>query len=181
MRAMKIALRAKILVGIAIAIAGYITFTPTGSQTVESRRTDVHREKGNGTHPAQSHGQSALHALFLLAHRVSDGASKGALFAAHSWYSSRPPPPVSVVTDVPIAAPPGVPTAPPLPFVYMGSYEPAGATPVFFLTHGDRVYDVRIGDTLDNTYTVDAFDDRRLLLTYRPLNVQQQLMLGGAP
>jgi len=32
-----------------------------------------------------------------------------------------------------------------------GHYAPSGAKPVFFLTQGDRVYDVHIGDTLDNT------------------------------
>jgi len=57
--------------------------------------------------------------------------------------------------------PPPKPVAPPLPFTYMGSYAPNGAKPVFFLTQGDRVYDVHIGDTLDGTYSVDAFNNGR--------------------
>jgi hypothetical protein len=71
--------------------------------------------------------------------------------------------------------------APPLPFTYMGSYAPTGAKPVFFLTQGDRVYDVHVGDTLDDTYTVDAFTNGALVFTYKPLNQQQQLTTGGAP
>jgi hypothetical protein len=63
----------------------------------------------------------------------------------------------------------------------MGSYTPDGSTPVFFLTQGDRVYDVRIGDTLDATYSVDSFANGRLMLTYKPLQIQQQLSVGGAP
>jgi hypothetical protein len=63
----------------------------------------------------------------------------------------------------------------------MGSYKPDGAAPVFFLTKGDRVYDIRIGDTLDSTYSVDAFNGTQLLLTYKPLNIQQQLSVGGSP
>jgi hypothetical protein len=76
---------------------------------------------------------------------------------------------------------PPKPVAPPLPFTYMGSYAPNGAKPVFFLTQGDRVYDVHIGDTLDGTYSVDAFNNGTLVFTYKPLNQQQQLTTGGAP
>lgn len=179
---MRITRRAKILVGATITIAGYIIIVvPPNSPTVDSGMSVESMQRGHAMHRAKSHGQSALHALFLLAHRVSDGASKDALFAAHSWHSSLPPPPVSVATDPPVAAPPAPATAPPLPFTYIGSYTPYGSAPVFFLMQGDRVYDARVGDTLDNTYTLDAFDDRRLLLTYKPLNIRQQLMLGGAP
>jgi hypothetical protein len=74
-----------------------------------------------------------------------------------------------------------VPTAPPLPFAFMGSYTSDGSTPVFFLTQGDRVYDVRIGDTLDDTYSVDSFSNGQLVMTYKPLKLQQQLLVGGAP
>jgi hypothetical protein len=63
----------------------------------------------------------------------------------------------------------------------MGSYTPDGSTPVFFLTQGDRVYNVRIGDTLDATYSVDSFANGQLVLTYKPLKIQQQLSVGGAP
>src|SRR5437762_1898111 len=110
--------------------------------------------------------------------RVVHPTAAGALFAAHSWYVAPPPPPVAMVSE-PVAPP--KPVAPPLPFTYMGSYAPSGAKPVFFLTQGDRVYDVHIGDTLDKTYTVDAFTNGALVFTYKPLNQQQQLMTGGAP
>jgi hypothetical protein len=75
---------------------------------------------------------------------------------------------------------PAVPTAPPLPFQYMGSYKAGGDAQVFFLTHGDRVYDAKIGDVLENTYRVDGFNGSQLLLTYKPLNIQQQLSVGGS-
>lgn len=176
---MRITLRAKVLVGLVVAIAGYIVFAPTESPSVESRVRAASMERMPAMRRPKSHGESALPTLFLLAHRVSEGASKEALFAAHSWNSPLPPPPESVVREAPVAAPPAVPTAPPLPFTYIGSYTPYGSAPVFFLMQGDRVYDARIGDTLDNAYTLDAFDDRGLFLTYKPLNIRQQLMLGG--
>jgi hypothetical protein len=63
----------------------------------------------------------------------------------------------------------------------MGSYAPAGGAAVVFLTRGDVVYDVRVGDTLDNTYSVDKLEGGQLYLTYKPLNIQQQLNAGGSP
>ncbi|TLY73009.1 MAG: hypothetical protein E6K49_14925 [Gammaproteobacteria bacterium] len=69
--------------------------------------------------------------------------------------------------------------APPLPFTYIGSYTPDGATPVFFLTQGDRVYDVHVGDELDKVYHVDGLNNGQLVFTYKPLNVQQSITITG--
>jgi hypothetical protein len=76
--------------------------------------------------------------------------------------------------------PPPPPTAPPLPFTVMGSYARAGTPTVYFLTRGDRVFDVHVGDTIDNTYSVDGAANGLLTLTYKPLNIQQTLAVGGS-
>jgi hypothetical protein len=114
--------------------------------------------------------------------RTADSSHAGALFAMHSWYVAPPPPPPPPPPSAPSAASlaPPVPTAPPLPFQYIGSYKTDGGTQVFFLMQGDRVYDVRAGDTLENTYSVDGFNGSQLLLTYKPLHIQQQLSVGGS-
>jgi hypothetical protein len=62
----------------------------------------------------------------------------------------------------------------------MGSYVLAGAEPVYFLTKGDRVYDVKIGDLVDGTYSLDSFSNGQLMLTYKPLQIQQPLIIGSA-
>jgi hypothetical protein len=178
---MKMALRSKILVGIACSIAGYVVFAPPDAQPVGPAKTDASAPAPRSPRRAGTNGQRALHALYLLTHRVSDSASASALFAAHSWYSPPPPPPPVPSMSAAQVAALQVPTAPPLPFAFMGSYTPDGSTPVFFLTQGDRVYDVRIGDTLDATYSVDSFANGQLVLTYKPLKIQQQLSVGGAP
>lgn len=49
---------------------------------------------------------------------------------------------------------------------------------MYFVTRDDRVYDVKPGDTIDQTYSVDAIRDGNLVFTYKPLNVQQLLPLG---
>ena len=107
-----------------------------------------------------------------------DAQASGSLFAAHSWYVAPPPPPAPPVVTTP--APPPKPTAPPLPYQLIGTYTPAGEKTVFFLSANERVYDVHVGDTLDNTYHIDSYNNGQLVLTYKPLNLQQQLPLTGA-
>jgi hypothetical protein len=171
--------RGKWLTGIAALVAGYVIFGPKDSDSVEPART--------GTSPAAHAPRAATvsssapvaRSLLALAHRVVEQTASGSLFAAHSWYVAPPPPPPVAASTAPVEPP--KPVAPPLPFTYMGSYAPDGGPPVFFLTQGDRVYDVHIGDTLDGTYTVDSFNNGQLVFTYKPLNTQQQLITGGAP
>ncbi len=67
----------------------------------------------------------------------------------------------------------------PLPYVFVGSYNDGSQPTVYFLTRGDRVYDVHVGDTLDGIYSVDSVQNGALVFTYKPLNTQQTLELGG--
>lgn len=111
--------------------------------------------------------------LFALAHRTSDASNASDLFAPKSWYVAPPPPP---------PPPPAVavePTAPPLPYVFVGTYSDGSQPTVYFLTRGDRVYDVHVGDTLDGIYSVDSVQNGALVFTYKPLNARQTLELGG--
>jgi hypothetical protein len=94
-------------------------------------------------------------------------------FASHSWYVPPPPRP---------AEPPPkaiAPTAPPLPFSFLGSYSESGGARVYYLVKGDRVYDVRSGDTIDHIYQVGREEGGSLVLTYLPLNQRQLLAIGG--
>ncbi len=175
---MNLSTRGKWLTGIAALIAAYVVFGPKDSDSVEPAKATARPAAHTVRAVTSTVSMPVARSLLALAHRVVDPTAAGALFAAHSWYVAPPPPPVAMVSE-PVAPP--KPVAPPLPFTYMGSYAPSGAKPVFFLTQGDRVYDVHIGDTLDNTYTVDAFNNGALVFTYKPLNQQQQLMTGGAP
>jgi hypothetical protein len=113
--------------------------------------------------------------------RIAQAPHAAALFAVHSWYVPPPPPPAATTAPSAASLAPQAPVAPPLPFQYMGSYKPDGAAPVFFLTRGDRVYDVHVGDTLENTYSIDGFNGTQLLLTYKPLNIKQELSAGSPP
>jgi hypothetical protein len=118
---------------------------------------------------------AAAKLLFALAHRTSDASNAGDLFTAKSWYVPPPPPPPAE----PVA--PAAPTAPPFPYVFVGSYTEGRQATVYFLTRGDRVYDVKPGDTLDGIYSVDGVENGSLVFTYKPLATRQTLSIGGAP
>ena len=173
----KLSLRAKILIGIALGCAGYVVLMPDTAQTIEPTR-------GAGTAPTPhvikpataGHKLPLLKASFHPEDRIVGDTEAASLFSAHSWYvappASPPPPPMAPL-------PPPAPTAPPLPFAFMGSYRAeGGGASTYFLTAGDRVYDVKVGDTLDNTYSVDGVKSGQLLLTYMPLKIQQSIAVG---
>jgi len=119
--------------------------------------------------------------LYSLHHRVATRGAADSLFAPHSWYVPPPPPPPTpapVLTAAQEAAL-RTPVAPPLPFTYMGSYTADGSPPVIFLTQGDRVYNVKVGESLNDVYSVDSFTNGQVVMTYKPLKIQQQLIVGS--
>jgi hypothetical protein len=76
-----------------------------------------------------------------------------------------------------VQAPP-VPTAPPLPFAYMGSFVTDGGQAVYFVTREDRIYDLKAGDAVDDLYSFDGASANQLLFTYKPMQLQQTLAMG---
>ena len=172
----KISLRAKILIGIALTCVGYVVMMPDTSQTIEpTHSTGVAQAAKAAPAGAKS---PTVHASFRMNDRIVKDTAAASLFSVQSWYVAPPAPPPSQSTAPMVVQAPPAPTAPPLPFAFMGSYRPDGAPATFFLTAGDRVYDVKVGDTLDNTYSVDGLKSGQLLLTYMPLKIQQSLAVG---
>lgn len=171
----KLTLRTKVLIGLALGCAAWIFMMPDASQTIEPARGSGAAPSTHGAHAAPSGRKSPIvNASLRTSDRIVKDTTAASLFSPQSWYVAPPaPPPAPVVVHAPAA-----PTAPPLPFAFMGSYRSDGAVQTFFLTAGDRVYDVKVGDTLDNTYSVDGVKSGHLLLTYMPLKIQQSLAVG---
>ena len=171
----KVTLRTKLLIGAALVCAGWIIMMPDTSQTIEAVRSPTAEPSTHAVKATASGRRSPImNASFRMSDRIVKDTTAASLFSPLSWYVAPPaPPPAPVVFQ-----PPPAPTAPPLPFAYMGTYRPEGAVPTYFLTSGDRVYDVKIGDTLDNTYSVDGVRSGQMLLTYIPLKIQQLLAVG---
>jgi hypothetical protein len=149
--------------GSALVVALWMMSDPPPPEAEELASAGTSR---NGAPPASA-------APGFAARKVA--ASVTNLFSGHSWFVPPPPPP----PEVQVAPPP--PSAPPLPFTVLGSYASAGGEPVYFLVKGDSVYDVRVGDVIDNTYSVDSMSNGQLQFTYLPLKIGQALPVGDAP
>ncbi|AKU10087.1 hypothetical protein AzCIB_0182 [Azoarcus sp. CIB] len=124
-----------------------------------------------GTPPASTQDGAAAPA---------DAASRPApeLFAAHSWYVPPPPPPPPPPAAPP--PPPPAPTAPPIPYEYLGKLADGHSVRVF-LVRGDRPYTVTEGDVLDGSYKVKSITDTTMTFIYLPLNMTQTLPVGSKP
>ena len=73
---------------------------------------------------------------------------------------------------------PQPPTAPPLPYQLMGSFQNPGQKLVVYLSRGDKLYSVSVGDIIDSTYKVESINAGQLELLYLPLKIRQILRLG---
>jgi hypothetical protein len=82
--------------------------------------------------------------------------------------SARPPPRA--------AAQPAAPSAPPLPFTYLGQVLDGGKLAVF-LAQGNEHYSVQAGQEIDALYRVEKILDDEIVLTYLPLGLQQVLTI----
>jgi hypothetical protein len=70
------------------------------------------------------------------------------------------------------------PSAPSLPFTYVGRLTQDGVTEVF-VTRGDELISVAPGRNIDAEYRVDAISESRIAFTYLPLKTKQSLELDG--
>ncbi len=175
--------RFKILCALAIAVGVYVMVTGSGPDAAPvAAATDRAAPHVAAAPPAAARNAARAGSatdgslLTRLAHRVTESKAVEALFRTQSWYVAPPPPPPAPVVEV--VPPP--PTAPPVPFTVMGTYARPGDATVYFFTRGDRVFDVHIGDTIDNTYSVDGAANGVLTLTYLPLNIKQTLPVGAS-
>jgi hypothetical protein len=76
------------------------------------------------------------------------------------------------------AAVPPAPTVPPLPYTYAGKLID-GDNYIIFLTHGDKNYSVRVGDTLGD-WRIKAIRPPQMILSYLPMQAEVPLMIGEA-
>ncbi len=72
------------------------------------------------------------------------------------------------------AAPPPVPTAPPLPFQYLGRVIDGDRTSVF-LARGEDSYSAESGQTIDDRYRIEQITDTAVTFTYLPMGKRQVL------
>ena len=153
---------------------GVTALTPQYDQANETVIPLPDDSHGNLVEKNPATESATLKSTSILPARAPHEGIQANLFAGHSWYTPPPPPPMQVETES-VAY---TPTAPPLPFSYIGQYQQDGVETLFYLVRGDRVYDVKVGDVIDNTYRIDHVLNGQLMFTYLPLNTSQGLRLG---
>ncbi|SEN26123.1 hypothetical protein SAMN04487857_112154 [Pseudomonas sp. ok272] len=108
---------------------------------------------------------------------IRDLSPVGDLFSARSW---KPAAVLATVTEQPAYITPVVPapTAPPMPFQFVGRLEDRRDLQVF-LQDGEKIYVVRKGDVIDETWRIDSISDVELSFVYLPLHLSQTLSVGS--
>jgi len=119
----------------------------------------------------RNQGRSKLELLPDLSQKshaqVAQTDTSSDLFKAHAWYVPPPPRPVIVEAEKP------VPTAPPVPYFYMGKLENGPKGTLIFLTAGNKVLSVTVGQKIDSFWRLDQEDANALTLTYLPLSISK--------
>ena len=148
--------------------AGPATAVPARQASPRAAATEAELARAQAQLGAAPHASEARPA----SDRVVAPTQAAALFAQHSWYVLPPAP-------QPAPPPPPLqPTAPPFPYTFIGSFAPEGQPPVFFLAHGDRVIDARVGDRIEGVYQFESAAGGQLVFVYMPLNIRQNLAAG---
>ncbi|MCX5509867.1 MULTISPECIES: hypothetical protein [Pseudomonas] len=101
------------------------------------------------------------------------------LFPSQQW---TPPQALATVTEQPVVTTPepAAAAAPTLPFRFIGRMGERDDLQIF-LQSGEKLYVVRQGDVIDDTYRLDRVSATELSLVYLPLHQPQTLSVGSAP
>lgn len=113
----------------------------------------------------------------VAAHRAAGTVTN--VFAATSWQPTPAPLPPPTVTPSLAPVSTAAPTAPPMPFRFIGRYGDADSQ-IVMLVKDDRLYLVAVGETIDNAYRIERVSGSMVELTYLPLKLKQSLSTGGA-
>lgn len=97
------------------------------------------------------------------------------LFAVRSW---RVAPPYRPVVAAPVVPTVYRPSAPPLPFQFIGKLDDHAHLRVF-LQEGEQVHVVQVGDVIGGTYKVQKITANQMTLLYLPLKISQSMAVGS--
>lgn len=102
-------------------------------------------------------------------------------FAPRGWDAAPTPvtaaaPPVVATAVVVQDMPPPLPTAPALPFIFMGRMND-GTSNLVYLSRGEESWTVKGGETLDANYKIVSMTPQQIVFEHLPTGTQQTLAL----
>jgi len=172
-----------LLIGLAVITLALVWFAPQEDAVEVSAPADrpLARVAPSVAVPASRVALAAPQAVELARNPRPPASSAPDLFKASSWFiPPPPPPPPPPAPPPPPPPPPPAPTAPALPFAFMGHIVEGDKVQVL-LTRGDRVVTAYVGETIDKTYRVESFKAGFVTFVYLPLNTRQTLATGLTP
>ncbi|MET3133423.1 hypothetical protein AAKU55_003713 [Oxalobacteraceae bacterium GrIS 1.11] len=166
-----------ILGGAAIATLLAVYFAPDDDASVVGPAAATTRERVTPA-PAATLAAAALPAELQI-HPRNEDEDLGNVFAKQSWAPEAP----KKMMAAPAPEAPAQATAkaaggaPPLPFQFMGHFIDEGKS-AYFLQADGRNLVARVGEKIDDNYTLDSVSGDALTFTYLPLKQKQSLVVG---
>lgn len=158
-----------IILLLALAVTIFLTLGSHRSDIVEAVATTDHQTIGNAeSTPARR--QVGTLDISALRQRNLPTASPS-LFG-----TSVAVPPSATLNLLP--PPPSKPSAPPLPYTYLGQYRDDDGVLVFYLRRGDEVLVAKPGTELDQSYRLESDLSHGLTITYLPLKEAHIIPIG---
>lgn len=124
---------------------------------------------GPDSAPPRAHDALALH-RGILPVAQGEGAFGVRVWKAHSESSLHAPPTPPAVQIVP--------SAPPLPFSFLGKLDVGDGRQRFYVLKGDTQFTISPGDVFDGIYQFEGVNDGQLVILYKPLSVRQTLPIN---
>jgi hypothetical protein len=160
---MRVRLRRLLLFAALAGIVGYLLLDrPAGAPGAVAEKAPVAAPRASSTGPLE------------LPERRGLSRARGELFGAPPAPAPQPQKPA-----VATAAAPAPQVAPPVPYRFAGRVL-RGAEEEVLVSKGDLVLPVKIGDTLDGLYRVEAIGADRIELLYLPLGTRQGIAVSSA-
>lgn len=166
---------------LAMAISGQDDSSTDVVGAVEKRHSQADQQGAEGHVQAQPE----LHFdLSQIKRTAPDKVHASGLFQSRSWYSPAPSQQVGISSIKSAAGlsaasrSPPPPSAPQLPFIFIGRMID-GDVVTLFLTGNNQLYSAKLNDILDGAYRVDKIAEKSAVLTYLPMNIQQELVFNS--
>ena len=148
----------RILLAVLAGLIVLVVFDFPGDDASREHASPISATSGGGSEsaaPTRGGAVSQLMEKFVFRKRALIGESQGPLFGSHGW---QPLPPITATAT----APP--PVAPPMSYKFSGASVYNGQLQVF-LTKGDAIIPISLGETIEGGYRVEAIDERQITLS----------------